>query len=115
MKQAFIIIFFFAAWGSFAQNTSVASDKRVMLPALVVESTDAGNPNNIIISDAVPLTGQKYETSQQHTLMLVPVGNSSGAASNSANAIILSTATPLPGTISTTSQSTGLTLIPVEE
>lgn len=114
MKQAFGIIFFFCAGSSFAQNTSVSSDKRVFLPPLVVESTDAGK-QEVTPSDAVPVTGQKYESSQQHSLMLVPVGNASGNVANTNNSETLmmsETATPLPASASTTSQSNNLTLIP---
>jgi hypothetical protein len=114
MKQAFVIIFFFCTWTSFAQNTSVASDKRVFLPPLVVESTDPGK-QEVNPSNAVPVTGQKYESSQQHTLMLVPIGNASGTNVNTNNGetlLMSETATPLPASASTTSQSNKLILIP---
>lgn len=86
-----------------------------MVPPLVVESTDPGNAE-VSLSDAVPVNGQKYETSQQHTLLLVPVGTASGksAATTPGEPLIMSgTATPLPASASTTSQSDKLILIPV--
>lgn len=120
MKQVFLTLLFFCALGSFAQNTSVSSDKRVMVPSLVVESTDPGNVE-VSLSDAVPVSGQKYETSQQHTLLLVPVGNASGKAvgttttttTTGESLMISETASPLPASASTTSQSDKLILIPV--
>lgn len=115
MKQVFLTLLFFCALGSFAQNTSVSSDKRVMVPPLVVESTDPGNVE-VSLSDAVPVSGQKYETSQQHTLLLVPVGNASGKAvgtTTPGESLMMSeTASPLPASASTTSQSDKLILIP---
>lgn len=114
MKQVFLIPFFFCAQGSFAQNTSVSSDKRILLAPLVVESTNPGNAE-ISLSDAVPVTGQKYETTQQHTLQLIPVTDTSGKAvgtTHEATLIPSETATPLPASVSTTSQSDKLILIP---
>lgn len=114
MKQVVFILLFFCALSSFAQNTSVSSVKRVMAPPLVVESTDPAN-GEVGLSDAVPVNGQKYETSQQHTLLLVPVGTSGKAdATTSGETWIMSeAASPLPASVSTTSQSDKLILIPV--
>lgn len=115
MKQVFLIPSFFCALGSFAQNTSLSSDKKVLLAPLVVESTDPGNAE-VILSDAVPVNGQKYETSQRHTLQLIPVTGTSGkvvGTTHEATLIPSETASPLPASASTTSQSDKLILIPV--
>ncbi len=114
MKQAFLILLFFCALGSSAQHASPSSDKRVVLPPLVVESTDPGN-TEATLSEAVPVNGQKYETSQRHTLLLVPVGADAGksaAATPGETGMMSETATPLPASASTTSQSDKLILIP---
>lgn len=114
MKQGILVLFFFCALGSFGQNVSVSSDKRVIAPPLVVESKDAGSIE-AMPSDAVPVTGQKYETSRQHTLLLVPVGDVSGKTADTMNeeVLIMSEATPLPASASSVPQSDKLILVPV--
>lgn len=111
MKQVVIIIFLFCAFGSFAQNTSVKSDKRVLSPELVIQSIDQGN-TNALTSDAVPVTGQKYETSQQHTLLLVPEATTPGATTGQ-QVTASETATPLPASATSTSQADKMILVPV--
>lgn len=117
MKQVFIILCFFCVSGAFAQvpNTSVSSDKRAILPALVTESVNRENSDAISLSDALPVTGQKYETSQRHTLLLVPVGDVSGKTADATNEknLIMSGATPLPASASSVPQSDKLILVPV--
>ena len=116
MKQVSIIFLLFCALGSFAQNISVSSDKRVVLPALVVESVQAENSGTVRQSDAVPVTSDKYETSQQHNLLLVPVDHASVKTTGVTieEAMIMSeTATPLPASSSTTSQADKMILVPV--
>lgn len=86
-----------------------------MVSPLVVESTDPGKAE-VSLSDAVPVNGQKYETSQRHTLLLVPVGTDTGksaAATTRETEMISETATPLPASPSTTSQSDKLILKPI--
>jgi hypothetical protein len=86
----------------------------VLTPPLVVESSDAGHVE-VTQSDAVPLTGQKYETSQRHTLLLVPVGDASGKTADATNeeGLIMSEASPLPASASSVPQSDKLILVPV--